>query len=183
MESGDGPAAILFLHDPESEAASDFWGFWPDRFQQRGYRTLAIDLLSNAGDDVRAAAMVAARYLRATGTGKLLFVAGGSACDGAIESNVDAVVLLAPPSDLAPSILTSLVPKLIIGGSADSGDAAALKRLGRASRGWTLLSTYATVNDAETLLAEHGEQIESQIASFFQEFRVLSESNRSGTRR
>ena len=173
IELGAGPVAILFLHDPADESASDFWGYWPDRFADRGYRTLALDLPDDDPALLRQIVTVATRYLTASGSSRVMIIAGAEACALCGDDLPDALVLIAPPPDLDSPTISSLTPKLIVGGSADREELAGLKRLARVSRGWTLLSTFALANDAASLLASsHSNQIESQIAGFLQEFRI-----------
>lgn len=165
---------MLFLHDPADDSASDCWGFWPDRFCQRGYRVLTIDFPDSNLAALEGVLTATMRFLAATGSERTMIVAAGGACEIACDDPVQALVWLAPSPGLVTPALIRATPKLIVGGSAGSEVLNGLKELVRNSRGWTLLSTFAVRNDAATMLASvHRTRIESQIASFLHEFGAM----------
>lgn len=172
-----GRPALLFVHDPDDDAAIDSWGFWPDRFHTRGYRVLAIDNWFQQNDELATAIDTAATYLRSSGSPQVMIIVAGRATRSIATANPTAAVLLAPDPTTIADELSREIPKLIIGGSVNLDELQSLKTLVRACRGWALLSTFAVANHAATLLASpQSDQIESQIVSFFQEFRSRGET-------
>jgi hypothetical protein len=84
----------------------------------------------------------------------------------------NAFVLIAPGvEELDPHAL-GLAPKLILAGRANDFEFSEVERFARASRGWSVLSTFATENSMAAILqGRHALQAGSQIAGFLQEFR------------
>jgi hypothetical protein len=146
-----------------------------------GYAVLAIDLPEAASARHIAAAL---SVLRDSRSGKVFIVAAGETVMLLQESMADGFVLIAPRGDALDPLALGVVPKLILAGTANESEFAIVERFARGSRGWSLLSTFATENSIGALLdGQHALQVGSQIAGFLQEYRAPSRSQRSSIAR
>ncbi len=174
---GQGSDGLLFVHDLSDDASSDSWGLLPESFASIGYRSLSIDLPGYGGSldtsgSCRSAVTSTVAWLRSHGVERLFVCAAGDSVAFVPDADPRAAVLVAPlPTDDLASRLGAM-PKLIIGGIADSADRERLEQFHAACRGWSPFTSFATVNTAQALLDDrHGLQVRTQIAAFLQEFR------------
>ncbi|MGD9712805.1 MAG: alpha/beta hydrolase [Thermomicrobiales bacterium] len=166
---------VLLIHEPARDCDLDSWGPLPEILQRAGHSVVAFDLpghgLSEGNATKDAAAEAIDRAWRVTGAQEerpIAVVAAGPACSLVPLAEMSALVLLSPVDE---SHADTGDPKLVLVGALDPVARAAADRFLRASRGWTLVSSFATVDQGTSLLATtHANKIAMQIVSFLRDY-------------
>lgn len=166
---------VLFIHDLGDSDDLDTWGSLPETVNRAGHTVLAIDLpghglsdgeptLANAERAIQQSFM----FLSSRFGPSIAVVASGAASGLVPHAPIAAAVLFSPNDEVGAA---EFHPKLIFVGAVDATARAAADRYLRASRGWTLVSSFATtVQGAGMLQTDHGPKIASQVLSFLRDY-------------
>jgi len=168
-------APVLFVHDFTDTDDLDRWCGLPASVNLSGFTVLAIDLPGHGLSDgestvsaTREAIETCLTYLSETSEKKPLVAAAGAAC-GLLPAIPLAAAVLFSPTDVTGS--ETVIPKLVFVGADDPAARSAADRYLRSSRGWTIISSYATVAQGTDLLAtEHALKISSQAIAFLRDY-------------
>ena len=166
---------VLLIHEPDADRDLDHWGSLPDLLQRNGYPVVAFDLPGHGLSDGAATLESATEAvdlvwgdIAAQGSQPIAVIAAGAACSLLPSRQTSARILLSPTGK---SHAETPDPKLVFVGSLDPVARAAADRFLRASRGWTLVSSFATPDQGTKLLSSpHAGKITAQIVSFLRDY-------------
>ncbi len=167
---------VLFVHGLDEEDDLDRWGSLPEIVHRAGHAVLAIDLpghgLSDGEateDEARQAIARCYRHISESFGSRFAVVVEGSAA-GLLPPEPLAALVLFSPRDVHGAVAAH--PKLVFAGVTDPQARDAADRYLRASRGWTLISSYATPAQGTALLqTPHAAKITAQLLSFLRDYR------------
>jgi pimeloyl-ACP methyl ester carboxylesterase len=196
---GDGPAVALLLHDPGADL--DAWGALPVEIaRQLAIETVAVDLPGHGLSDDPWEPERLPDLLRdlseiAPAAGLRFLIAAGESASAALE--------LAPAIELSCLICLSpqvsgdgwrpprspRVPKLCVAGSLAGSDLDDARRLGTASGGWAVVTSYPVTERGTRLLASPwGGHLVEEIVAFLRDCqrrpphsRLLTDRARTGS--
>jgi pimeloyl-ACP methyl ester carboxylesterase len=171
---------VLFLHDVGPELDLDRWGRLPEIVHARGHDVLAIDLPGHglsegvfSAEAGIAAVQAAHEFAMAeTGHSPAIVVAGGAAelVAPLLEPacSLSALIIFSPRSTAASG---GICPRLAFCGALEERASAAADQFLRASRGWTLVSSFGTAAQGHDLLATpHAAKIADQLIAFLRDY-------------
>lgn len=169
-------AWIVLLHEVGEDL--DVWNDIPATLAAAGYTVVAIDLPGHGLSDdpwrPECASSLVDDIVRSVTppTGRCFVIAAGSLSEPAMRSaHVDAIVALSPgiPSG-DPFVRTP--PALILVGGADTAAAEAADLVFRATRGWTVVSSFGSTRQREALYSgPWGPHALEQTLAFFRDYR------------
>ncbi len=167
---------VLFVHDLRESDDIDCWGALPEIVQRAGHAAIAIDLpghgLSDgeqSADRARKTVERCCQHLIQAFGPRFFIVAAGSSSGILPSAALAALVLFSPPDENGAE---AAYPKLLFVGAADPDARAAADRYLRASRGWTLVSSFATATQgADLLKTDHAPKIAAQLLAFLRDYR------------
>jgi len=166
---------VLFVHEPGPDNDLDHWKNLPELVHHAGHTVIAFDLPGHGlsegtPDETNASTAIGTVYQYITERfGKApAVVTEGVGIQLLPKTPFAALVVFSPRDDTGAQ---ADYPKLVFCGATDPEARTAADRFLRASRGWTLVSSFGTSTQGAALLkTPHAPKIIAQVVSFLRDY-------------